>query len=116
MRILIIDDDVALCRSMQIQLEAEGHAVDYVHNGADGLARLASAAPDILFLDLNLPDMTGIQVLKRIQGSRCEPVVIMITGVQDAKATIDAVRHGAFDYIRKPIVRNELFRLLRKYL
>ena len=103
MRILIIDDDVALCRSMQIQLEGEGHTVDFVHHGAEGILRVASTDPDILFLDLNLPDTTGLQVLKRLQEMKCESVVIMITGVQDAKATIEAIRSGAFDYIRKPL-------------
>jgi len=103
MNILIIDDDLALCRSMQIQLEGEGHAVDYVHIGAEGISRVSSAAPDILFLDLNLPDTTGLQILKRLQDVKCPSVVIMITGVQDAKATIEAIRSGAFDYIRKPL-------------
>ncbi len=103
MQILIIDDDVALCRSMQIQLESEGHSVDVVHNGADGLSHIDSAKPDLLFLDLNLPDTTGLHVLRKLQDKKCESVIIMITGVQDAKSTIEAIRSGAFDYIRKPL-------------
>ncbi len=103
MRILIIDDDAALCRSMQIQLEGESHAVDVAHNGADGLHRIHADNPDLVFLDLNLPDTTGLQILRRLQDEKSGPVVVMMTGVQDAKATIEAIRSGAFDYIRKPL-------------
>ena len=59
MRIHVIDDDAALCRSLQIQLEGEGHSVDLAQTGAKGLAQIESANPDIIFLDLNLPGTVG---------------------------------------------------------
>ena len=103
MRINVIDDDKALCRSLQIQLVAEGHSVELAHTGTDGLAQIESVSPDVVFLDLNLPDTTGLDILRKLQGVKCDSLVIMITGVQDAKATIEAIRSGAFDYIRKPL-------------
>lgn len=103
MHILIIDDDVALCRSLQIQLEGENHTVDCVYTGTQGVQQVQSQAPDLSFLDLNLPDMSGLDVLRTLQESGSDSVIIMITGVQDAKATIEAIRLGAFDYIRKPL-------------
>lgn len=103
MRVHVIDDDAALCRSLQIQLEGEGHSVDLAHTGAKGLAQIESAHPDIIFLDLNLPDTSGLDILRNLQDAKSDSVVIMITGVQDAKSTIEAIRTGAFDYIRKPL-------------
>lgn len=103
MRIQIIDDDTALCRSLQIQLEREGHEVALSHTGTTGLAEIRNTAPDIVFLDLNMPDITGLDVLRKLEDSPSDAVIIMITGVQDARATIQAIRSGAFDYIRKPL-------------
>ncbi|HPO15790.1 MAG TPA: sigma-54 dependent transcriptional regulator [Candidatus Hydrogenedentes bacterium] len=114
MRILIIDNDVDLCRSMQAQLRAEGHRVDFVHTGADGMLRLASDSPDILFLDLYLPDTTGLRLLKQIQDMKCDTIIIMITGVQDAKATIESIQSGAFDYIRKPFDLDTVLLVIEK--
>jgi two-component system, NtrC family, response regulator AtoC len=114
MQILVIDDDVALCRSLKLQLEDEGHCVDYVHRGAEGLERLQSHTPDTVFLDLNLPDAYGLDILATLEERKCESVVIMITGVQDAKATIAAIRSGAFDYIRKPLDLDAILLALEK--
>ena len=103
MRMHIVDDDTALCRSLEIQLEREGHTVGLSHAGTEGLAQIISTNPEIVFLDLNMPDITGLDVLRELQSTTCDSVIIMITGVQDAKATIEAIRAGAFDYIRKPL-------------
>ena len=101
-RIQIIDDDRALCRSLQIQLEAHGHTVRCAHTAADGRNELEQAKPDLLFLDLKLPDGDGLDMLKQLEPDRCGFPIIMITGRQDTRATIEAMRAGAFDYLRKP--------------
>ncbi|MCF6284814.1 MAG: sigma-54 dependent transcriptional regulator [Candidatus Hydrogenedentes bacterium] len=103
MRIHIVDDDMALCRSLQIQLEEDGHSVGLSYTGAEGFEQIESTNPDIVFLDLNLPDTSGLDILHKLQDAKCASVSIMITGVQDAKSTIQAIRAGAFDYIRKPL-------------
>ena len=103
MNIVIVDDDTALCRSMQIQLETQGHEVACVHSAGEGIQVLEGTRPDLAFVDLQLPDKSGIEVLRSLSLSESEVVAVMITGVQDAKATIEAIRTGAFDYIRKPL-------------
>ncbi len=103
MRILIIDDDQALCRSLQIHLEREGHTVACAYSAATGIEGLKSPPADLVFVDLKLPDMSGLDVLRKLRDLDAESLAVMITGTQDTKATIEAVRLGAFDYIRKPL-------------
>ncbi|MBX7255541.1 MAG: sigma-54 dependent transcriptional regulator [Candidatus Hydrogenedentes bacterium] len=103
MKVLVIDDDQALCRSLQIHLERQGHAVDCVYTASDGLTRLQLDAPDLVFVDLKLPDKSGLEVLRHLHEQSFSGLAVMITGTQDMKATIEAVRLGAFDYIRKPL-------------
>lgn len=103
MRILIIDDDQALCRSLQLLLEREGHHIETAYTGAEAERAMADRASDMAFVDLKLPDTSGLEVLARLRETQPECLAVMITGTQDMKATIDAVRLGAFDYIRKPL-------------
>lgn len=103
MRILIVDDDQALCRSLQLLLEREGHGIETAYTGADADKALADRAYDLAFLDLKLPDTSGLEVLARLRETQPKCLTVMITGTQDTKATIEAVRLGAFDYIRKPL-------------
>lgn len=103
MNILVIDDDAALCRSLQIHLERGGHTVDVAHTAADGISAFSPDAHEMAFVDLKLPDKSGLEVLRAIQQANSSCLAVMITGTQDMKATIEAVRLGAFDYIRKPL-------------
>jgi two-component system response regulator AtoC len=112
-RILVIDDDQALCRSLQIQLAAHDHQVQYAHRASDGLELVSAFVPDLVLLDLGLPDGSGLGVLPGIRERSTAPVA-MITGRQDMKSTIEAMRHGAFDYLRKPFVLDDVLLLLEK--
>lgn len=103
MHILIIDDDKALCRSLQIHLEALGHTVAAAFDAATGLAAFSDHGAELAFIDLQLPDKSGLDVLRQIRNTNESCFAVMITGTQDMKATIEAVRLGAFDYIRKPL-------------
>jgi len=112
--IFIIDDDKALCRSLEIQLEKEGHEVKCENRGDVGLKTLKGLAPDLIILDLGLPDQHGIEVLKKIQEQHPGLFVVIITGQQDMKAAIQAMRMGAFDYIRKPFDIDDVLLALEK--
>ena len=113
-RILIIDDDRALCRSLELHLEGEGHEVETAFCAAEGLDMVKETRPEIVFCDLSLPG-DGLSLLTAIRTHVPRSVVIMITGVQDTKATIEAVRRGAFDYIRKPLdLQAKLLRALQE--
>ncbi len=103
MQILVIDDDHALCRTLQIHLERADHTVALAFSGGEGIAALESTPVDLVFIDLQLPDLSGLDVLRRLEEIECDPFAVMITGTQDMRATIEAVRLGAFDYIRKPL-------------
>lgn len=112
--IFIIDDDKALCRSLQIQLEEQGHEVKFANNGGKGLTMLNQCAPNLLLLDLHLPDINGIELLQNLQKSHSGIPIVMITGNQDMTATIEAMRSGAFDYIRKPFELDDILLLIEK--
>jgi two-component system response regulator AtoC len=112
--ILIIDDDTALCKSLEIQLKIRGHTVRWANTASDGLAAVSANTPDLIFLDLRLPDRRGSEVLRTLQDERVEAPVVMITGVQDMNATIEAMRLGAFDYIRKPFEFQDVLLTIEK--
>jgi len=113
-QILIIDDDKALCRSIQIQLESKSHKVFCAHTGAQGLSLFKELSPQLVFLDLRLPDKDGLEILKQFQSMDPEVPVVIITGHQDTKSTISAMSLGAFDYLRKPFDMDDMTLLLEK--
>ncbi len=113
-RILIIDDDKALARSLEIHLSGEGHATRRAHTLAGGWKLFVEDPDDIVFLDLKLPDGDSRELLGRIRKENPSTAVIMITGHQDMQATIDAIRAGAFDYIRKPLDLDQILSAVAK--
>lgn len=112
MKIQIIDDDRALCRSLQLQLQRAGHEARCSCGAGDGLAEVGRWRPEAVLLDLNLPDGHGLEVLPSLVEASV-PVVIM-TGDPANQAAVDAMRAGAFDYLRKPFDLHELFRVLAR--
>jgi two-component system, OmpR family, KDP operon response regulator KdpE len=106
-RVLIIDDDHDLLSVCRVGLQAFGHEVRTAGNARDGLAEAAIRAPDVIVLDLGLPDMDGIEVCKRIRSWSAVPVVVLSAdGTEDRK--VDALGGGADDYMTKPFGMREL--------
>jgi len=112
--IAVIDDDRALCRSLEIQLESLGHEVRSAGSCREGEGLVDGWGPDLVLLDLMLPDGSGLDLLRRLRERRPEVPVVMITGRQDMEATIAAVRAGAFDYVRKPFELEDVLLVLEK--
>lgn len=112
--VLIVDDDEALCRSVEVQLRAEGYEVRSAGSSGEGLRLLEEWTPDLVLLDLRLPDGSGIDTLRRLQQDRPALPVVVVTGLQEMEVTIEAMRAGAFDYLRKPFEINDVFLLLEK--
>ena len=112
--VIIIEDDRALCKSLELQLKDEGHEVKYANRGDRALEILEDADPDLILLDLGLPDCHGLDLLEEVRDRGCEASVVVITGQQDMKAAINAMRLGAFDYIRKPFDIEEVLLALEK--
>ena len=99
--ILVVDDEQYVRELLRRTLEQEGYAVTLAADGSSALVRLREQTPDLVLLDIRMPDLTGYQVLERIREQFDVPV-IMLTGVLEPTAVEQSVGLGADDYIRKP--------------
>jgi two-component system, NtrC family, response regulator AtoC len=115
-KILIIDDDSSICETIDLYLTEEGHEVHTAMTGTDGLNKFVQTSPDVVILDIRLPDVDGFTVLEDLREDDEDAKVIMITAHHDMDTTINAMKAGAFDYIRKPINVDELDIAIRKAL
>ncbi|MCG6538129.1 MAG: response regulator, partial [Syntrophales bacterium LBB04] len=113
-KILIIDDDSSICETIDLYLTEERHDVHTAITGTDGLNKFVQTSPDVVILDIRLPDIDGFTVLEDIREDDEDAKVIMITAHHDMDTTINAMKEGAFDYIRKPINVDELDIAIRK--
>lgn len=102
-RILIIDDDEVQLRLQRILLMEEGYTVSTTADGPQGIAIFRRHRFDLVLLDLGLPSMSGIEVLKEIRRIDPRAKVIVVTGYPSVESTVLAMRSGAFDYIQKPV-------------
>src|SRR5215469_225747 len=111
-RVLIIDDDPELLNVCRVGLEALGHSVLTAETGEDGLAETAISRPDVIVLDLGLPDIDGVEVCRRIRSWSDAPIVVLSAdGTEDRK--VEALEAGADDYVTKPFGMRELNARLR---
>ncbi|MBE9546842.1 MAG: sigma-54-dependent Fis family transcriptional regulator [Proteobacteria bacterium] len=115
-KILVIDDDTSICETLELYLTEEGHEVHTALTGTDGLNKAVEVLPDVVILDIRLPDIDGFTVLEDLKEDGEETRVIMITAHHDMDTTIKAMKEGAFDYIHKPINIDELDIAIQKAL
>ena len=115
-RILIVDDEPVLCNSLKIGLEDEGYRVQIANTGEEAMEELPGFDPGVILLDLRLPGMDGIQVLKRIRDLNQGTHTIMITAYGDTQTTVEAIKLGAYDFINKPFELKELKDLIKNAL
>lgn len=115
-RILIIDDEPILRESLQAWLERDGYSIEAVSSGEEGLERVKETSFDLLFLDLKLEDIDGIQVLSRIKEDDPDTAVVMITAYGSVPSAVEAMKQGAEDYLLKPFEPEELSLLIEKIL
>ena len=106
-RVLVIDDDQEIHRLLRARLEARGYHVTAASSGEEGVTKLREANPDLVFLDVAMSGMTGIDVLDVIRSQRLDVAVILTTAYSSEQVAIAALRHGADDYLRKPFDRGE---------
>jgi two-component system OmpR family response regulator/two-component system response regulator TctD len=108
MRILLVEDDPVIAAGLSRALKREGHAVDTLGDGASADAALAATTYDLVILDLGLPKVPGIELLKRLRARKCATPVLILTaqdGIEDRVRGLDA---GADDYLTKPFDLREL--------
>jgi DNA-binding NtrC family response regulator len=115
-RILVIDDEPVVCKSVKKILERKGHSVDMAHRGKDGLDLIDRNNYDILIVDLKMPGVDGLEVLKLVRESHPSIPVLMITGFASVENAVESMKLGAFDYIQKPFSPDELVLTVEKAL
>ena len=112
-KILIIDDERAIRRAMREILEFEDFEVEEAENGKDGLDKAISKAFDIIFCDIKMPLMDGMEVLDELIKAKIETPVIMISGHGNIDTAVQAIKKGAFDFIEKPLDLNRILVTIR---
>ena len=115
-KILIIDDEPTITESLKMFLSEKGHKIATAFTGTDGLKLQSNFKPDVIILDIRLPDWDGFEVLKVLKNRGEESKVIIITAFHDMENTIKAMKLGAFEYIPKPISIDDLELSINKLL
>ncbi len=114
--ILIIDDEETMRDSCRQTLSRDGHRVEVTENGAKGLALLETESFDLVILDLKMPGLSGMEVLKRIKEDDPDSVVIVITGYATVESAVEAMKSGAYDFIPKPFTPDSLRAIVKRAL
>ena len=114
--ILVLDDEVRIATFLSRALTAEGFAVDTAHDGLRGLALAQSGKYDLVLLDLRLPALDGVSVLRGIMQARPEQPVFVLSAVSDVRARVRCLELGATDYLAKPFDLSELLLRIRARL
>jgi signal transduction histidine kinase len=114
--ILVIDDEEVVLDACTQILDSRDCRVALANNGAEGLKRLEELQPDLVFLDLKMPGLSGLEVLERIRAKLPLMVVIVITGYATVSSAVEAMKKGAFDFLPKPFTPDELRLIARRGL
>ena len=114
--VLIIDDEVDMCDMLSHVLNQAGFATYIAHDGNTGLEVFNKASPSVVILDLRMPGMNGMDVLKQIKHAGSETPVIIISAHGEIKSAVEAIKHGAYNYFNKPFNNQEVVLTLKKAL
>ncbi len=115
-KILVIDDESSIRDALRQLFEYEGHSVEQAESGMDALDVYPSTRPDLTFLDVKMPGMDGLEVLKRIREMDVQATVVMISGHGTIDTAVEATRRGAYDFLEKPLDTARLLVTLRNAL
>jgi len=113
-KLLLIDDDANLCQVISYQLKKIGYDVDVTNSGGEGLEAYRQGNYDIVLTDIQMPDISGIQVLQEIRKQDKDVVIILITAYGSVENALEACRMGADDYITKPFGQEQLLFVIEK--
>ncbi|HZF12271.1 MAG TPA: sigma-54 dependent transcriptional regulator [Thermoanaerobaculia bacterium] len=111
--VLIVDDEAAIRESLRMILEYEGYRVDEAGGGAQALAKVGERLPDAVILDIKMPEMDGLELLRAFRERGYDMPVLMISGHADINTAVEATRRGAFDFFEKPLQRERVLLSLR---
>lgn len=113
--IIIIEDEKNICSFIETILEAHGYVTSTATNGNDGIALIASTKPSVVLLDLGLPDIDGLEVIRRVRLWSTMPIIVISARTQE-KSKVAALDQGADDYLTKPFGTSELMARIRTAL
>jgi two-component system, OmpR family, KDP operon response regulator KdpE len=111
-RVLVVDDEPQIVRALVINLRARGYDVDAAHDGTTALRLAADHRPEVIVLDLGLPDMDGVEVIRGLRGWTRVPIIVL-SARQTSDEKVQALDAGADDYVTKPFGMDELLARLR---
>ncbi|MGK4583271.1 response regulator [Kitasatospora sp. HPMI-4] len=111
-RVLVVDDEPQIVRALVINLKARKYEVDAAHDGASALELAATRHPDVVVLDLGLPDMDGVEVIKGLRGWTRVPIIVL-SARHASDEKVEALDAGADDYVTKPFGMDELLARMR---
>jgi two-component system nitrogen regulation response regulator NtrX len=111
--VLVVDDEAAIRDSLRMVLEYEGYRVEDAAGGPQALARLADRLPDAVLLDIKMPEMDGLEVLRAMRERGYDMPVLMVSGHADVATAVEATRLGAYDFFEKPLQRDRVLVSLR---
>jgi len=106
--ILVIDDERVICEGCRMSLSEKGHTVDICMSGKAGLEAVMEGTYDLVLLDMKLPDLDGMDILKTVRKTKPSVYVIVMTGYSTVQNAVEAMKIGAFDYLSKPFTEDEL--------
>lgn len=112
--IFVIDDDDVMLLSCRRILEHDGYTVETFDSGANGIARLAEVRPQMLLVDLKMPELNGLEVIERIRAIDRDLVIAVITGYATIATAVEAMKAGAYDFLPKPFTPDELRLVVRR--
>jgi two-component system nitrogen regulation response regulator NtrX len=115
-RILVVDDEKNIRRTLRMVLSSEGFDVMVAASAEEGLARLEREAADVVLLDVNLPGIDGLEMLRALKRSDPDRMVVMISGAASVATAVEATREGAFDFLEKPLSRERVLVAVRNAL
>ena len=106
--ILIVDDEKSILKALRLTLE-DKYQIIAAKQGKEAIKLFQKEKPDLMLLDIGLPDITGIKVLKAVREKNSDAMVIVVTAIEEVKTIVEAIKVGAYDYLVKPINSQELF-------
>jgi two-component system nitrogen regulation response regulator NtrX len=111
--VLVVDDEAAIRDSLRMILEYEGYKVEEASGGAEAVAKVASLAPQAIILDIKMPEIDGLEVLRVLGNRGYEMPVLVISGHADLATAVEATRRGAYDFFEKPLQRERVLLSLK---
>ena len=112
--VLVIDDEQVICDACDLVLSEAGHTVTSTVTGKQGLAALRQGAYDIVLLDMKLPDMDGMEIIRAVQLEKIDVCIVVMTGYSSISNAVEAIKQGASDYLAKPFTDDELLETIDK--